>query len=67
MNFLVTQYLQFFNKFIYLQRKILLYFQDNITNGKSKVPDSNDTSMAVKDTVTQYLNVSGWLPGLSVV
>lgn len=45
------------------------YFQDNIANGKTKVPETNINSSepSVRDIVTQYLNVSGWLPGVSVV
>ncbi|KAK9737464.1 Zinc finger, ZZ type [Popillia japonica] len=52
----------------YISMKSLI-IQDNIANGKTKLPETDLSSgdTTIRDIVTQYLNVSGWLPGVSVV
>ncbi|XP_022913844.1 transcriptional adapter 2B [Onthophagus taurus] len=46
----------------YITMKSLI-IQDNLTTGKTKIPDDLNTTeeAEIRDVVTQYLNISGWL------
>lgn len=39
----------------------------NAGETRNEINVSTNESVSVKDVITEYLNVSGWLPGVSVV
>lgn len=46
----------------------LAYLQNCLSNGEEIISEPVDSGeKSIKDVITQYLNVSGWLPSISGV